>query len=308
MIEYYFKTTKDDEFVQLPGPRMGCWIHVDDATTNDINEICHLSGLELTDLQDSLDRYEIPRIEKIHHHVLIFTRHPIEADVAVGLYTNTLTILITSHYFITISPQKNAIIRNFLGKKTKLSTVQRSKLMIHLFLKIVQEFNSQIRRVRYNVLNQEKEMTNVESEEISVLTRHEEILNQYLSCFVPMRRVLEELTSGRFTHLYEKDHDLLVDLLNAINQSEDLCTIVVKTICSLRNSYQIIFTNNLHRTIKLLTALTIILNIPTMIASIYGMNVGLPLAHEPHAFLLIMFIIVIISIIGLVIFQRKRWL
>jgi len=308
MIEYYFKTAKDEEFAQIPGPRMGCWIHVDDATTNDLGEICHLSGLELTDLQDSLDRYEIPRIEKIHHNVLIFTRHPIEADVAVGLYTNTLTLVITSHYFITISPQKNAIIRNFLSGKTKLSTVQRSKLMIHLFLKFIQEFNSQIRRVRYNVLNQEKEMAKVESEDISVLTKNEEILNQYLSCFIPMRRVLEELTSGRFTHLYEKDHDLLVDLLNAVNQSEDLCTMVVKTIRSLRDSYQIIFTNNLHRTIKLLTALTIIFNIPTMIASVYGMNIGLPLAHEPHAFLFIMFFIVALSIIGVLIFHRKRWL
>ena len=308
MIEYYFKTAKDENFLSLPSAKEGCWIHVDEATANDLNEICQLTGLEFTDLQDSLDRYEIPRVEKIHNHVLIFSRHPIEHDIAVGLYTSTLTMILTTHYFITISPQKNPLIHSFVSRKGKFSTLQRSKLMIFLFFRITQEFTSSIRRVRHNVLHQEKEMNNVESDDIAVLTQNEEILNQYLSALEPTHEVLEAITTGRYTNLHEKDQEQLQDLLNAIKQSETLCSNAVKTIRSLRDSYNILFTNNLHKTIKLLTSLTIIFNIPTMIASIYGMNIALPLSHTTYAFVFIMSFILILSAVALVIFRRKRWL
>jgi magnesium transporter len=308
MIEYYFKTAKEENFLSLPGPKEGCWIHVDEATSDDIDKICQLTGLEHADLQDSLDRYEIPRIEKIRNNVLIFTRHPIEHDVGVGLHTSTFTMILTAHYFITISPQKNPLIHSFISKKGKFSTLQRSKLMINLLLRITQEFTSNIRRVRHNVSNQEREMINVESDDIATLTRSEEILNQYLSALEPTRGVLEGITSGRYTNLYEQDQEQLEDLLNAVKQSETLCSIAVKTIRSLRDSYNIILTNNLHKTIKLLTSLTIIFNIPTMIASIYGMNISLPLAHYTYAFMFILSMITIFSAIALIIFRRKRWL
>lgn len=308
MIEYFFKTEKDDSFLPLTKPQNDCWIYVEDATVSDLEQVCLITGLEYEDLQDSLDRYEIPRIEHVNHHILLFSRHPIELDIGMGLYTATLTMIITSHHFVTISPQKNPLIRNYLMRKNSVSTVERQTLVIYLLTRIVQEFTSQIRRVRHNVLTQEKGMINVESEDITSLTRNEEILNQYLSSLAPTREVLEKIASGAFKGTYEKDQELVEDLLNAVKQSENLCAIAVKSISSLRDSYNIIFTNNLHKTIKLLTALTIIFNIPTMIASLYGMNVELPFAQKGHAFGIILVLITIFSILGLLIFKRKRWL
>jgi magnesium transporter len=308
MIEYYYKTAKDESFQSLPSPKEGCWVHVDEAIASDLEQVCKLTHLEYADVLDSLDRYEIPRIEKIGHNVLVFARHPIEQDMVVGLYTSPLTMILSPHYFITISPQKNLLVRNFLAKPPKLSTLQSSRLAIHLFLKITQEFTSQIRRLRHSVLTQEKEMISVESDDITVLTKHEEIMNQYLSTLEPIHTVLEEITSGKYTNLYEKDQELLIDLLNNVKQSENLCLMAVKAIRSLRDSYQIIFTNNLHKTIKLLTSLTIILNIPTMIASIYGMNINLPFSQKTHAFMIILSIITTLSICAFIFFRRKRWL
>lgn len=308
MIEYYYKTAKDENFLSLSASQEGCWINCEEATPDDIDQICQLTGLEHADLHDSLDRYEIPRIEKVEHHILLFSRHPTELDIAVGLYTATLTIVISAHYFITISPQKNPLIRSFVSKQSKLSTLQRSKLLIHLLTRISQEFTSHIRRVRHNVLHQEKEMINVESDDITTLTRNEEILNQYLSTLEPTLEVLDLITTGAYTPLFETEQELLIDLLNTMKQSENLCAIAVKSIRSLRDSYNIIFTNNLHKTIKLLTSLTIIFNIPTMIASIYGMNIEIPYSKATHAFLLIMSIIVALSVAALLLFRRKRWL
>jgi len=306
MITIYDKTEHDEEFNEIQEPREGCWIHVEDATTNDINQISKLIDLEYTDMYDCLDRYEIPRVERIDEHVLIFTRHPIEVEG--GLYTTTFTIILTKDYFITICPQKSQLVENFISQKPKLTPSQKSKFLIYILLKITQEFTLQIKKIRTNVLKQEKKMSYVDSRDITSLTLNEEILNQYLSSLVPLRSVLESITSGRYTILYEKDQDLLEDLLNASIQSEDLCSINLRSIRSLRDSYQIIFTNQLNKTIKLLTALTIILSIPTMVASLYGMNVALPIAGDKHAFSFIIIFIILISIVSLLFFQRKKWL
>lgn len=171
-----------------------------------------------------------------------------------------------------------------------------------------QEFNGKIRRARYQVLSAEKEMISVESEDITALTKNEEVLNQYLSSLAPTRNVLEGISTGHYASLYEQEKELIEDCVNSIKQSEELCSIVLKSIRSLRDSYQIIFTNNLHKTIKLLTSLTIILSIPTMIASVYGMNVDLPLAKNTFAFGIVMGLTAMMSIIGLWIFKKKGWL
>ena len=147
----------------------------------------------------------------------------------------------------------------------------------------------------------------VDSNAISILTKNEEILNQYLTSIVPMRNLFQTMASGRYVNLYEKDLDLLEDLMIAMKQSEDICRVNIKSIRSLRDSYHIIFTNNVNRTIKLLTALTIIFSIPTIIASLYGMNVPLPFQTKPYAFILILGITAVASALAITWFKSKRW-
>ncbi len=306
MLHIYYKTGLDSDFIQIDEPCEGCWIHVEEASTNDIYQISQLSNLEYTDIYDCLDKFELPRIEKIREDVIIYTRHPSVQEG--GLYTTTFTIILTKNYFITICPQKSQIVKNFIAQKPKLSPEQKSKFLIYILLQITQEYTRQIKKIRTSVLRQEKKMTYVNSKDIVNLTMNQEVLNQYLSSLAPNRTVLEAITSGKYTLLYEKDQDLLEDLRNASMQSEDLCTISGRSIKNLRDSYQIVFTNQLNKTIKLLTALTIILSIPTMIASLYGMNISLPFANNPQAFLLILIFIVLLSLMSLLIFQRKKWL
>lgn len=306
MFKIYYKKAKDEAIQELSEVKNGCWIHVDDATTADLEELARLTSIDYADLLDTLDKYEIPRIERSGSNLLIFTRYP--TDQETGLYTSTLTLILTSHYFISICPHRSLLIKNFLHQNTRFSTLQNTKLLILILMKINQEFTGQIRRVRYNVLSAEKEMQHVESDDIAVLTKNEEVLNQYLSSLVPSRAVLEAIHTGRFTSLYENEKELVEDSLNSMRQSEELCGIVLKSIRSLRNAYQIIFANNLHKTIKLLTSLTIILSIPTMIASVYGMNVNLPLAKNTFAFGIVMTFTAILSAFGLYVFKKKGWL
>lgn len=305
-MKIYFKKEKDEEVQILEHPCDGCWIHLDGATTNDLNELGKLIGMDYSDLQDCLDKYEIPRIEKVDNHLMIYTRYP--TDQEIGLYTSTLAMIVTSRYFVTISPHRCLLIKNFLNHKSFASTLEPKKLLIQLLFRSNQEFTGQIRRVRYNILSAEKEIIHVDSEDITVLIKNEEVLNQYYSSLIPTRTLLDGIRSGKYTTWLEQEQELLEDLFNSLRQSEELCNIVLKSIRSLRDSYQSIFANNLHKTIKLLTALTIILNIPTMIASIYGMNMNLPLSKNIYAFEIVVAVILIMSGLGFYIFKRKKWM
>ena len=174
MAQIYFKTARDEQFQPIDELREGCWIHMDDASSENIASLAQILDLEYTDLQDCLDKYEVPRIERNpHNSVLIFTRHPNEQEL--GLYTSTLAIILTPHYTVTISPQRSHLVHNFLTAKNKISTLQKSKLLTALLMRITQEFTAHIRRVRHNVLQDEKEMISVESEDITALTKNEEI-------------------------------------------------------------------------------------------------------------------------------------
>ncbi|NGX39337.1 MAG: hypothetical protein KR126chlam1_00663 [Chlamydiae bacterium] len=306
MQKIYYKSSESEVLQEIDEIRKGCWIHIDEATTSDLKELSKQTGLDTADLSDTLDKYELPRIEKSDENLLIFSRYP--TDQEIGLYTSTFTLILTSEAFITICPHRCLIVKNFLENKERFSTTDSSRLLITFLLKINQEFTKQIRRIRYSILSAEKEMASVNSDDIAALTKNEEVLNQYLSTLVPTRSVLEGIHGKRYLKLSEEKEDFIEDCVLSVRQSEELCGIVLKSIRSLRDSYQIIFTNNLHKTIKLLTSLTIILSIPTMIASVYGMNVDLPLAKNTFAFGIVMTFTAILSIFGLWIFKKKGWL
>ena len=306
MLEIYFKTLRDLEFKQIQDIRAGSWIYAKEANLEDLARITAITGIDIADIRDSLDKYELPRIEHVEEYAIFFVRHPCEPDM--DLYTETLTMILTHSFVIAISPTRSEIIEHLISGNTNLTTTQKSKLILHILLRITQEYTNSIKKIRHSILGLEMGTSPVDSNAISILTKNEEILNQYLTSIVPMRNLFQTMASGRYVNLYEKDLDLLEDLMIAMKQSEDICRVNIKSIRSLRDSYHIIFTNNVNRTIKLLTALTIIFSIPTIIASLYGMNVPLPFQTKPYAFILILGITAVASALAITWFKSKRWL
>lgn len=306
MLEIYFKTIRDNHFKKIEDFRPGSWIYVKEATLEDLSQIAQIAGLELADIRDSLDKYELPRVEQIGKSLIFFLRHPGDRDPA--LYTETLSIILTPTFVIAISPTQSEIIEQLIASTTHLGTTQKTKLLLHIFLKVAQDYTNSIKRLRHSILGYEQATRIVDSNAIIILTQNEEILNQYLMALVPLRNLLETMASSRYLYLYEKDIDLLQDLMIGVRQSEDVCRVNIKSIRSLRDSYHIIFTNDVNRTIKLLTALTIIISIPTVISSLYGMNVALPLQQKPYAFLLVLAWTAAACIIALFWFRKNRWL
>lgn len=310
MITNYIKQTEQDQFQVVDDPRPGCWIHIDMATNQDITTIAQLINIDVADLIDCIDRFEIPRLETFDDVAIVITRYPSKTTTStdIGLYTTTFAMVLSKDYFITICTEKSSLVKNVVNRKSDLLTSQKTRLMVLFLGKITQEYTVNIKLIRSNVLHQEKDLGQIDSDDINAMTIYEENLNQYLSALVPLRGVFDLISIGKISALIEEDQDLIEGLVHAIRQSEDLCKINMRSLARLRNSYQIIFTNQLNKTIKLLTALTIILNIPTMIASIYGMNINLPGQDLANAWLFILILIFGGTVAGFVYFRRNKWL
>jgi len=305
MIEIYFKNIKSEKLKKIKEPRNGCWINIKNAQIDDLQYVSQLTGLEMNDLEDALDPYELPRIERERDSIIVFVRSPQEEKE--DIHTSPLALIVTSKYFFTISYSQNTII-DAVKKEMNFSTTQRSKFLIYILLLISKSFTREIKNIRSKVFHQKKSLENVESLDIVDLIKIEEILNQYISVLIPMKNVFEAIANGAYIHLFSDDADLLEDMIISIKQSTDICTVNVKSIKSLRESYQIIFTNRLNKTIRLLTSFAVVLTVPMIIASIYGMNISLPFQDNPLAFSYVLIFTFLASLLFLLLFYIKKWL
>jgi len=306
MLQYYRKIAATDPFSSIPSRMPGCWVHVEQATHKDIETVCSIVQLHITDLIDALDFFELPRWELIQGNLIVFVRYPCEHET--HQHTAPLTIVLTPEYFITISPTSSRLTQAILSQEGSIINAAPSHLFLSVLLRISQEFSSQIRQKRNHVMAQGKDLSGIDSEDISLLTKQEEILNQYLSSLDLFHNLLEDIHNTVPSLLNQKNYRDLDDIANAVKQSETLTMTLIKNIRNLRDSYQIIFANRLTKTITLLTALTIIFSIPNIVASIYGMNVKLPIGDNPHAFAFLMVIMLGISSLCGYWFYHKKWM
>lgn len=305
MIQIFRKTIKGKRFQELKELKSGAWIDVSEATTEEIKMVADLAELDFEDVDDVMDDYEIPRIEKHEKSTVIFVRSPAPSNRL--METDVLMIVLTEKYLVTISTRKNPFIRNVLKNKKLPPTTEHGRFLGYLLLKITQAYTRKIKQLSDEAMYKKSDLMSVKSNDIVELTESEATLNQYLSALVPMRGVYEALLKGKHMVLRDEDNDLFEDLLNSVNQSVEVCSNRIGGIGALRDTYQIIFTNDLNKTIKFLTSFTILLTIPTIVASIYGMNVNLPMGNHPLAFWFLMVLVIFVSLILLAWFRKKKW-
>ena len=136
----------------------------------------------------------------------------------------------------------------------------------------------------------------------------ESTISMFLDALVPQGNVLARLASGKAIDVREEDHDRFEDLALSTSQLIDLGRALIRTMENTRNAYAAISTQRLNHIIRILTALTVIVTLPNVIIGIYGMNVPLPLADNPHAITIILLFTLIIVTVITVLFKRNKWL
>ena len=121
-----------------------------------------------------------------------------------------------------------------------------------------------------------------------------------------IERLIREGTTNKFVQIRSvEDRKLIENVLDETRQAIEMSNIYSNILSNTLDAFASIISNNLNNVIKVLTSITIVVSIPMLISSIYGMNVPLPFAHSEHAFLLVMMLSFFVSGMS-VLFLWKR--
>lgn len=307
MIKIYYKNIKENELKTLRQFRVGAWMYVEDATEAELQLLAEKFQLEHDLLKDVTDLYEAPRLEVEGNVLYIFTRfaHHDEGHIT----TVPILFVVSQDFITTIAEYSIPQLEKFTAKKN-VYTTQKTKLFLQLFMHVNGLYNQYLNNInrQLRTINIQFESEKISNKDIIQFVSFENVLNDFLSALIPTSSILQNLLSGKYLRLYEEDKDLIEDLLLSNQQLTEMAKSNLRTIVNIREAYSTIMTNNLNQVVKLLTSLTILFTVPTMIASLYGMNVRLPFDQHPYAFFGILAVILTISFMLFLIFTRKRWL
>jgi len=309
MIKAYKRTIKEGRFEEINDVKdfsSGSWINVVNPTVEELEDVFRIVGIGRENIENVLDENETARLEKDGKNLLIYVRVPSSAEQEVN--TTPITIILNKAFLVTISIYEHKIFNKFLDGSVEFFTTQKSKLLINFFLQIVERYEKHIRAISKKVVGKKGKLNNLRNEDIVNLVEIEEDLNDFIASLVPNINVFEKILTGRYIKLYEEDQELVQDLLIDAKQVLDLCKTNIKNIINIRGAYSTIISNDLNKTMKFLASITVILTVPTIIASIFGMNVSLPLADSPLAFVAIMAVTVSLIFTLYFLFIKRRWL
>lgn len=305
MITMYHRPLKQDELAVIDEPKAGTWLH---AVAPNENERASLieRGFDAGLLSDALDRNEVPRFEYEDNIHYFFTRYPIRQHGE--LTTLPLLIAINEELVLTVATSELPFVERIVQTPGDLFTTQKTKLFLQLLSEVNTLYTVEIGAILRSVRKSRINLRTIRNRDIINFVTLESALNEFAVALEETNEGLKTIVSGKFLPLYESDTDMIEDLTLSNEQLVANAKANLATIQNIRSAYSTINTNNLNQVMKFLTALTVIFTIPTMISSMFGMNVPVPMANNPQAFWFILVLVSGIIAVAAYFFSRKDWI
>lgn len=282
MIKFY--KTFENKISEINSPAVGCWVSVTDPTPQEIKELIDDYGLDSGFVKSSLDDEETSRIEREDNQTLIIVDSPVsevDDEKTLLFYTIPIGIIITEDYVFTISVKASRIIEEATGGIIKnLSTNLKTRFVLQLLLRIITLFLIYLKQIDKISSRAEQELHDaMKNKLIMQLLELEKSLVYFSTSLKANEVTIEKIYRGRVIKLYDEDQDLLEDVLIEIKQAIDMSNIYSSILSSMMEAFSSVISNNLNLVMWRLTVITVIMAIPTMVYSFYGMNTsGLPMA------------------------------
>ena len=276
MITYFKRAKKEETLEKLNDYAVGSWVKVVNPNDNEVDFLIEKFGLDKDSLLDGLDLYEMPRVEQEGKNIYIYLRVP---TAQIENSTSSFLMIINKSNVITISINDLEIFEKLQSSKFLL-TNGYSRFVLQTLFYVFKTFSINVRRILKEVKSDKRNIRNLKEKDIFDLVLQEDILNDYLSSFSPLIDIYSRILKIKGLKFKADEKDFIEDLVIDLNQTFNTCNISLKTISNMRDYYSTTLSNNLNRVITILTIFTIFLTIPTVISSIYGMNIK-SLARNP---------------------------
>ena len=295
------ETNKTEEIKEF---KKGSWINLVNPSESEIKKVCENIGLEEDLIRDALDYEEKARIdqEEEENTTLFIVDVPIiEKNDESDMYTTMPLgmIVVRDDFFVTVSLKKNKVIEDFEKKKIKnFQTYKKTRFIFQIlyinssyYLNYLKQINKETEIAEYILKNSMK------NKELLKLLTLEKGLVYFTTSLKSNELVMEKTMRGKIVKLYEEDEEILEDAIIENRQAIEMSQIYRDILNGTMDAHASIISNNLNGVMKFLTSITIILAVPTMISSFWGMNVELPFQHNAMGFVIMIFIAVVTTLL-----------
>ena len=306
-----FKTI-DGAIHEIQEPQEGCWIALTNPTATEIFEISEQFGIEVDDLRAPLDEEERSRIEVEDNYTLILADVPAieERNEKDWYVTIPLGIIVTQKMIFTVCLEDTQVLTRFMeGRVRNFFTYMKTRFILQIlyrnasmylrYLRIIDKKSEQI---------EEKLHLSTRNQELMELLELEKSLVYFTTSLRSNEAVLEKLIKVESIKKYPEDTELLEDVIIENTQAIEMANIYSGILSGMTDAFASVISNNLNIVMKFLATVTIVMSIPTMIFSAYGMNVksfGMPFADSPYGFAIVIVLSLILSLIVAIIFSKK---
>ena len=284
------------------------WVNVECPTPEDIHYLTNQFNVPESFLSDIADTDERPRIEYEGNWLLTIIRIPVQSqEQGIPFTTIPLGIMTNNEIIISVCYYKTELIPDFIRYTRRKEVVVRHKydLILRLIHSSAVWFLKYLKQINYAVTEAEKALEkSIRNEDLLRMMRLQKCLVYFNTSIRGNESVI-----GRFkvSHYDQYDVDLAEDVAIELNQAYNMVNVYSDVMNGTMDAFGGIINNNINTIMRRMTSISMILMLPTLVASLYGMNVDLPWAEHPLAFIGIMVVCLIFSAIAFWLFKRIHW-
>ena len=315
MVKIYNTDIETNELKETKEYARGSWINMVNPTDAEIKTVCENVKMEDQFIRYALDIEEKARIDQEDEDstILFVVDVPIiEKNDNVETYATMPIgmIVVRDDFFITVSIRKNKVIEDFEKRKIKnFQTYKKTRFIFQIlylnasyYLTYLKQINKETEFAEYVLKN------SMRNKELLKMLNLEKSLVYFATSLKSNELVMEKTLRGKIIKLYDEDEDILEDAITENKQAIEMAQIYNNILNGTMDAYASIISNNLNGVMKTLTSITIILAVPTMISSFWGMNVHLPFQENPFGFIIMITVAILVTIIVTVWLNKKDML
>jgi len=306
--------TTDAGLEKLDNFEPNSWVDLVNPTEEELQRVSDELQIPLDLLRGPLDEEEKSRVEIEDGltHVIVDIPVIVRTETEQRYETIPLGMMVHPDYFITTCLRPNPILGEFeRGAIRSFATFKKTRFLFQILQQVSAFYLRYLGRIDRETDKTEKELrASMKNAEIFDLLSLQKSLVYFTTSLRSNEAVLQKLLRTRSIKMYEEDEDLLEDVIVENKQASEMARIYTDILTGMMDAFTSVISNNLNQVMKLLTSLTIILSVPTIVASFFGMNVHLPFGFEsyPYAFALTMAIAFVLSIVFALVFWKKRYM
>ncbi len=286
MIQYY--KTVDGHLCEQSCTSPGAWIHLNNPTKEEVLGICAQTGALADLVSAALDEEEASRIEREDEQTLILVDIPVIEPEGTSFVYNTLPlgIVLLEDTVITVCLQDTTIIGDFMENRVRgFDTCKKTRFVLQLLYRTSTKFLQYLRQIDKASTQVENALhKSLKNRELIQMLKLEKSLVFFSTSLKSNEVVLEKMLKTHFIKRYPDDEDLLEDVIIENKQAIEMAAIYRDILSGTMDAFASVISNNLNIVMKFLTSVTIILAVPTLIASLWGMNVPVPFENAPYGF------------------------